>query len=195
MTDLISIDSVKSRLLTVRGQATLLDRDLATLYGVQTREVNQAVRNNPDKFPEGYCLQLTADEFADWKSKFLTSNVSASEKAAVKMGVRRAPYVFTERGLYMLATILKSKQATAATLAIVEAYAQLKSMVRDMESLQSLKDGSPEQAKRLTQAGHKLANLIGENLSTDSTETTIELNLAVLKITHKFVRGRKRPKV
>ena len=92
----------------------------------------------------------------------------------------------------MLATILKSPRAVATTLAIVNTYAQLRSMVRDMEALQSLKDGSVEQAEQLTKAGHKLAALIGDNLSTESTKTTIELNLAVLKITHEVTRTKKR---
>lgn len=98
---------------------------------------------------------------------------------------------FTEKGLYMLATILKSPRAVQATLAIIETYAQVRAMVQDMEVLQSLKDGSPEQAAKLTQAGHKLAALIGDNLSTESTKTTIELNLAVLKITHEVTRAKK----
>ena len=92
----------------------------------------------------------------------------------------------------MLATVLKSEKAERATLAIIETYAQLRSMVRDMEALQALKDGSPEQAAQLTRTGHKLATLIGDNLSTESTKTTIELNLAVLKITHEVTRTKKR---
>lgn len=92
----------------------------------------------------------------------------------------------------MLATVLKSERAERATLAIIETYAQLRSMVRDMETLQTLKDGSPEQAAQLTKAGHKLATLIGDNLSTESTKTTIELNLVVLKITHEVTRTKKR---
>ena len=80
--------------------------------------------------------------------------------ATVKMGVRRALYALTERGLYMLATILKGEIATRATLAIVNAYAKVRSMVRDMEALQTLKDVSNEQASKLAQAGHRLASLI-----------------------------------
>ena len=192
--ELVVIDTnvVRSRMIVMRGCPVLLDRDVAELYGVQTKEVNQAVRNNPDKFPDGFQFQLDADEFADWKSKILTSNLSKVEKASIKMGLRRAPFAFTERGLYMLATILKGEMATKATLAIVNTYAQLRSMVRDMEALQTLKDGSPEQAEQLTKAGHKLAALIGDNLSTESTKTTIELNLAVLKITHEVTRTKKR---
>ena len=188
----IDVADVRNRMVSVRGQSVLLDRDVAALYGVQTKEVNQAVRNNPDKFPAGFLFQLDADEVANWKSKILTSKLTEEEKASVRMGMRRAPYAFTERGLYMLATILKGEMATRATLAIVNAYAQLRSMVRDMEALQTLRDGSPEQAAQLTQAGHKLAALIGDNLSTESTKTTIELNLAVLKITHEVTRTRKR---
>ena len=94
----------------------------------------------------------------------------------------------------MLATILKGERAVCATLAIIETYAQVRAMVRDMEALQTLKDGSAEQAAKLTQAGHKLASLIGDNLSTDSTKTTIELNLAVLKITHEVTRSKKEVK-
>ena len=104
--------------------------------------------------------------------------------------VRRAPYAFTERGLYMLATILNSDRAVRATKAIIETYAQVRSMVRDMEAIQTEKAGSPEQANLLTRAGHKLAGLIGDNLSTVSRKTTIELNLALLKITHEVAQGK-----
>ena len=100
------------------------------------------------------------------------------------------PYAFTERGLYMLATVLKSARATQATLAIIETYAKVRSMVRDMEALQTEKAGSLEQANMLTRAGHKLAELIGDNLSTVSRKTTIELNLALLKITHEVKQGK-----
>lgn len=187
----LDINAVQSRMLTIRGQQVLLDRDVAALYGVETKEINQAVRNNPDKFPTGFIFRLDEEEFMNWKSKILTSNLSNSEIAAVKMGVRRAPYALTERGLYMLATILKGEAATSATLAIVNTYAKVRSMVRDMEALQMEKPGSSEQANLLSRAGHKLAGLIGDNLSTESTKTTIELNLALLRITHEVARKSK----
>ncbi len=180
--------AVRGRMIELRGMPVLLDRDVAALYGVETKHINQAVRNNQEKFPEGFMFRLDAEEFADWKSKILTSNSSKEELASVKMGLRRAPCAFTERGLYMLATILRSPMATRATLAIVNAYAELRSLVRDMEALQTLKDGSAEQAAQLSKTGHRLAALIGDNLSTESTKTTIELNLAVLKITHEVTR-------
>ena len=128
----IDINAVKSRMLQVRGQQVLLDRDVAALYGVETRIVNQAVKNNPEKFPAGYVAELSSDELTTLRSKFLTANVSSKSRAL--------PKVFTERGLYMLATILKGERAVRATLAIIETYAQVRAMVRDMEALQSLKD-------------------------------------------------------
>ena len=94
----LSAGDVKSRMVTVREQLTLLDRDVAELYGVKTREVNQAVRNNPAKFPKGYVFQLNDAEFADWRSKILTSDLPQEKKDSIRKGLRYAPYAFTERG-------------------------------------------------------------------------------------------------
>ena len=180
----IDINAVKSRMVQVRNQQVLLDRDVAALYGVETRVINQAVKNNQEKFPEGYVTELTPQEAEVLRSKILTLKSRPGRGHHSKHGYK----VFTEKGLYMLATILKGEQAVRTTLAIIETHAQVRAMVRDMEALQTLKDGSAEQAARLSQAGHKLASLIGDNLSTESIKTTIELNLAVLKITHETTR-------
>ena len=134
--------------------------------------------------PKDCIFAMTAEECS--RSQIVTLNGGRGSN------LKYLPHAFTERGLYMLATVLKSEKAERATLAINETYAQLRSMVRDMEALQALKDGSPEQAAQLTKSGHKLAALIGDNLSTESTKTTIELNLAVLKITHEVTRTKKR---
>ncbi|MCQ2308335.1 MAG: ORF6N domain-containing protein [Bacteroidales bacterium] len=176
----VDINAVKSRMLQIRGQQVLLDRDVAALYGVETKEVNQAVKRNVERFYDGYILTLTSEECS--RSQIVTLNGKRGSN------IKYLPHAFTEKGLYMLATVLKSKRAIQATHAIIETYAQVRTMVRDMEALQSLKDGSVEQASKLSQAGHKLASLIGDNLSTDSAKTTIELNLAVLKITHEVTR-------
>ena len=186
----IDIAAVQSRMLTIRNQQVLLDRDVAALYGVETKALNQAVKRNAERFENGYVFQLDAQEMENWKSQIVTSNLSEREALGVKMGLRRAPYAFTERGLYMLATVLNSKGAVRATKAIIETYAQVRSMVRDMEAIQTEKAGSPGQANLLTRAGHKLAALIGDNLSTQSRKTTIELNLALLKITHEVTKGK-----
>ena len=186
----IDIATVQSRMLTIRNQQVLLDRDVAALYGVETKALNQAVKRNAERFDNSYVFQLDAQEVENWKSQIVTSNLSEREVAGLRMGLRRAPYAFTERGLYMLATVLNSNRAVRATRAIIETYAQVRSMVRDMEAIQTEKAGSPEQANLLTRAGHKLASLIGDNLSTQSRKTTIELNLALLKITHEVKHGK-----
>ena len=85
----------------------MLDSDVAEIYGVETKRINEAVKNNPDRFPDGYLLEMTEEESENLKSKFSTSSWG---------GKRYTPKVFTERGLYMLATILKSEQAVQTTI-------------------------------------------------------------------------------
>ena len=179
----VDINMVKSRMLIVRDQPVLLDRDVAALYGVQTKEINQAVRNNPDKFPEGFLLQLNNDEFSDWKSKILTSNLSPAEKNAIKMGVRRAPKAFTERGLYMLATVLKGELATKATLAIVNTYAQVRSVKRELLELH--KEGDKKKKHALMQHfGETLTDIVMPDPDDVETESSLELNFFIGKIKH-----------
>ena len=179
----VDINMVKSRMLIVRDQPVLLDRDVAALYGVQTKEINQAVRNNPDKFPEGFLLQLNNDEFSDWKSKILTSNLSPAEKNAIKMGVRRAPKAFTERGLYMLATVLKGELATKATLAIVNTYAQVRSVKRELLELH--KEGDKKKKLALMQHfGDTLTDIVMPDPDEVETESPLELNFFIGKIKH-----------
>lgn len=185
--DVIATERVRSLLVAIRGQMVLLDRDVAALYEVQTKEVNQAVRNNPDKFPAGFVFQLNSLELENWKSKILTSNLSEEELLSVKMGMRKLPYAFTERGLYMLATILKGRAATRATLAIVDTYARVREMSQTMEALQRVQDGGEEQRSLLQKTGELLADIVGKNLATKSYETEIEFNFALVKIRRRYV--------
>ena len=111
----IDIAAVQSRMFTIRNQQVLLDRDVAALYGVETKALNQAVKRNAERFEDGYLFRLNEHEVENWKSQIVTSNLSAGEIAGLKMGLRRAPYAFTERGLYMLATVLNSDRAVRAT--------------------------------------------------------------------------------
>ena len=185
--DVIATERVRSLLVAIRGQMVLLDRDVAALYEVQTKEVNQAVRNNPDKFPAGFVFQLNSLELENWKSKILTSNLSEEELSSVKMGMRKLPYAFTERGLYMLATILKGRAATRATLAIVDTYARVREMSQTMEALQRVQDGGEEQRSLLQKTGELLADIVGRNLATKSCETEIEFNFALVKIRRRYI--------
>lgn len=98
---------VEKRIIELRGTKVLLDSDVAMLYGVETKRVNEAVRNNPDKFPSGYVIELTNKEMYPLQSKFSTANISSKVRVNAK--------AFTEKGLYMLATILKSPKAIEET--------------------------------------------------------------------------------
>ena len=98
-----------------------------------------------------------------------------------------SPTAFTEGGLYMLATILKSPRAIQTTIAIIDTFTQVRHLARTMESLQNVTDGGPQQQSLLQKTGQILANVVGANLSTKTTETEIELNFAVVKIKHKII--------
>lgn len=117
----ITYDQVKSKIIMIRGQKVILDSDVAELYKVETREINQAVKRNIAKFPTGYLIELTFSEWEPLKSQIVTS---------IKGGKVKLPIAFTERGLYMLATILKSPQAIATTIAIIDTFAQIKDLTQ-----------------------------------------------------------------
>ena len=184
---LISTNEVEKLMLNVRGQNVLLDRDVAMLYGVETKRVNEAVKNNPEKFPEGYILELDEEESSVLRSKFSTLEQREGRGRHSKYNVK----AFTEKGLYMLATILKSPRAVEATLAIIDTFTMTRQLARTMESLQAVEDGGEQQKSLLQKTGEILADIVGNNLSTADTETEIELNFAVVKIKHKVVRKRK----
>ena len=149
-------------------------------YGVQTKEVNQAVKNNPQKFPYGYIFILDKYEKEEVVKNFDRLNKLKFSKVQ--------PTAFTDRGLYMLATILKSERAANTAIAIVDTFAQVRELARTMEALQVVDDGGLQQKSLLQKTGDILAEVIGHNLSTRTTETEIELNFAVVKIKHKIIR-------
>ena len=177
----ITTKDVESRIVIVRGQHVLLDRDVAELYGVETKRINEAVKNNPEKFPPRCIIYLDEEESAVLRSKFSTIEPSQGKGHYSKYNFK----AFTERGLYMLATILKSPRATQT---IIDTFVEVREMARTMEALQNVIDGGTEQQSLLQKTGQLLATVVGNNLSTASTETEIELNFAVVKIKHKFIR-------
>lgn len=176
----ITTQDVEKRLLSLRGQKVLLDRDVAELYGVQTKEINQAVKNNPKKFPSRYLIKVCQEEKNE-----LVKNFDRFESLKHSSAM---PTAFTEQGLYMLATILKSDQATETTIAIIDTFTMVRQMARVMEQLQNATDGGEMQQSLLQKTGELLAEVVGRNLSTESTETEIELNFAVVKIKHKVTK-------
>ncbi len=173
------IPNVKGRIIILRGQQVILDCDVAELYGVATKEINQAVKNNPRKFPEGYIFELDNQEFSTLRSKFLTTKFQKT---------RQLPKAFTERGLYMLATILKGERAEQTTLAIVETYAKLKELSRVIVELPQQEEDTIVQKQLLHRGGQLIEDIIHDVLPKQSTETSFELNLAMFKFRHSIRR-------
>ena len=124
--DVIKLEAAENKIVEIRGQKVLLDSDVAELYGVETRDINKAVKNNPDKFPVGYTFELKKSEFEDLRWKFYTTKFSKT---------RVLPKAFTEKGLYMLATILKSPQAVKTTIAIIETYSKNQKTFQQYQNL------------------------------------------------------------
>ena len=181
MSGIIKFSDVRDKVVQLRNQDVLLDFSVAELYGVETRIINQAVKNNPSKFPNGYVFEIGKQELTSLQSKFLITNGSNLSKSRV------LPKAFTEKGLYMLATILKSPQATQTTIAIIEAFAKLRELSRTIGEMSA----NPDRFKQKTlmqKSGEIMADLFGEDMQTTDTETEIELNFAVLKLKHTVKR-------
>lgn len=201
MNEIVKYEQVKDKVIILRGEPVLLDADVAALYGVETRVVNQAVKNNLDKFPTGYLFKLDKREKENLRSKFLISSVEDADNEQVADlrsknstsswgGNRYTPTVFTERGLYMLATILKSKRATQTTIAIIEAFVQLRELSRTMQAA-AVTENAEEKKSLMQKSGEMIGNIIGAQFETTGTETEIELNFAMVKIRHKVIREKK----
>ncbi len=122
---------IQSKIYEIRGQKVMLDRDLAELYGVETRALNQAVKRNAERFPEDFMFQLTESETEIWKSQIVISN-------SIKMGMRRHPYAFTELGVAMLSSVLNSKTAIQINMGIMRAFVTIRQMITENSPLKRL---------------------------------------------------------
>lgn len=123
---LVPIEHIAQSVLALRGQRVLLDHDLAVLYGVETRRLNEQVRRNRERFPADFIFELTAAEFANLKSQFATSSWG---------GRRKRPLAFTEHGAIMAATVLNSPRAVEMTIYIVRAFLQLRDLLASNRQL------------------------------------------------------------
>ena len=112
--------NIQNKIYNIRGFQVMLDSDLAQLYGVETKRINEAVKNNPNKFSDNFYFETTDDELENLRSKFSTSSWG---------GNRYSPKLFTEQGIYMLATILKSKVATDITVMIIRTFANMRKLI------------------------------------------------------------------
>ena len=124
----ISVDRITESILVLRGHRVLLDSDLAALYDVPTKSLLQAVKRNIDRFPEDFMLRLSANEWADLRSQFVTSSSHHG-------GRRYSPYAFTEQGVAMLSSVLKSKRAIAVNIEIMRAFVRMRELLASNKRL------------------------------------------------------------
>jgi len=177
--DIVKLENLESKLIKYNNDVVLLDKDVAELYGVTTKEINQAVSNNQNKFPDGYILELTKEEKNELVKKF--DRFNKLKHSTVN------PKVFTEKGLYMLATIIKSNIATQTTIFIIETFTNIRKLSRNLNSIDENK--TKEQQQTLIEESNILLEKIVDiepivKLEDDETEveTKIELNLGFMKV-------------
>jgi hypothetical protein len=126
---LVPMERIVRSILTIRGQKVLLANELAELYDIPTKQLNQQVRRNRDRFPEDFMFQLTAEESAALRSQIATLDVGRGKYS------KYAPYVFTEQGVAMLSSVLKSKRAVQVNIAIMRAFVELREMLSSHKDL------------------------------------------------------------
>ena len=179
-TDAIDFSGIDKAIVSVKGQNVIIDSDVARIYGTETREINKAVKNNPDKFPSGYIISANKAELVENFHRFQNLKHSTAQ-----------PKAFTEKGLYMLATILKSPQATTATIAIIEAFAKLRELSHTIAKLADSRN-KPQQQSLMEKSGDIFSELIATDLPVSGTETTFEINFAVMKFRHTIKKEKKK---
>ena len=122
------LESIENLILNIRGKQVMLDRDLARLYDVETKRLNEAVKRNIERFPEDFMFQLNKEEFENWKSQIVTSNWMSQNATSnsVIMGARKLPYAFTENGIAMLSGLLNSQIAIRVNIQIMRAFVAMR---------------------------------------------------------------------
>ncbi len=155
--EVIPADRIETKILMLRGQKVMLDRDLAVLYGVPTKALKQTVRRNAERFPEDFMFVLDHQELTTLRSQFVTSNKDP------RGGTRHAPMAFTEQGVAMLSSVLKSPRAIQANIAIMRAFVRIRhilathaDLARKLEELEKRYD---EQFRAVFEALREMMNL------------------------------------
>jgi hypothetical protein len=124
----MNLSLIQTKIFDIRGQKVILDADLALLYEVQTKVLNQAVKRNKDRFPPDFMFQLNRKEFEILKSQFVTS--TTNHKAGGWGGTRKLPFAFSEHGVTMLACVLRSERAIKMNISIVRAFIALRNLAK-----------------------------------------------------------------
>jgi len=155
--ELIAASAIEQRIFVVRGGQVMLDEDLADLYGVETKRLVEQVKRNIDRFPEDFMFQLNKEEAADLRSQIATSNTGRG-------GRRYAPYVFTEQGVAMLSSVLRSKRAIGVNIEIMRAFVELRRVASSYalieKRLEQIERGMGEHDEQLAQIFNALRQLM-----------------------------------
>jgi hypothetical protein len=131
MSDLHQIlpdEAIVNKIYVIRGKKVMFDRDLAELYDVETRALNQAVRRNEKRFPDDFMFQLTPEEMENWKSQIVISNRE-------KMGIRKLPLAFTEQGVAMLSSVLNSERAILVNIQIIRIFTRMRELLATQKEI------------------------------------------------------------
>ena len=179
---MIPFSQVEAKIANIRGMQVIADADVAELYGVETKRINEAVRNNADKFPHDYMFEINTNELQVLRTKISTTKVSSKNRSTTK--------VFTEKGLYMLATILKSPRATAVTFAIIETFAKVRNLKRELLELHDEPD-KEKQKTMIQHFGEMLTDIVMPDLQTSEVESSLEINFIIGKLKHTVKRVKK----
>ena len=182
MGEIIAFENIEDLIIEIRGQKVLIDRDVASLYGVETKRINEAVKNNPDRFPDGYIVEIDKDTKNELVENF--DRFKTLKHSSVK------PKAFTEKGLYMLATILTSKKAIQVSISIIETFTKTRELSRTIKKLPTVTD-KKEQQSLMQKSGEIITEILDDGLETNESETAIEMNLALFKFKHTIKKSKK----
>jgi len=172
------IEVIKHRIYEVRGLRVMLDRDLAELYNVETRALNQAVKRNIDRFPEDFMFVMTDDEMNAWKSQIVMSN-------SIRMGMRRPPVVFTELGIAMLSSVLRSETAIQVNINIMRAFVAIRHAIGAWQGVNL----------KVEQLSHKVDNLNArvDEILHEQNENNMEMAVQISALNDALDQLREKP--
>lgn len=161
-----ALERIRNKIYEIRGKKVMLDRDLAELYHVETRRLNEAVKRNIERFPLDFMFQLSKEEVHYWMSQFATSN-------SIKMGLRKLPYAFTELGVAMLSSVLNSKEAIQVNINIMRAFVQMRQALSELAATNLRVE---QLSRRVDQLDHYVDDILrDQNDINEATATQIDL--------------------
>lgn len=176
--ELLTVEFIRNCVYTIRGQQVMLDRDLADIYGYELKAMNQQVKRNIERFPEDFMFQLKQEEIpSDYlKSQFVTLNESGNKRG---LHIKKMPYVFTEQGIYMLATVLKGDLATQQSIFIMRAFKEMRHYIRQNQQFVTQSEMSMVTAK-VSELSVQMTGAIDHQKKTDKAIEDIQKSIDTL---------------